>query len=187
MCWATMAAAGVFQKLTPLFWAAAGGVAVIVKSFARIHETNLKKQGMLPLTFANPSDYDKASACWLPPCCAASWGVLLGFMLGQDNTCLVHRDLSRTVQRVHACWQHLKQARASSFLAAPHAPWPQVTPFDKVSLDLSGFAPGKPLTLKLTHPDGKTENITVNQTFNENQITWFKAGSALNAMAQSKK
>ena len=68
-----------------------------------------------------------------------------------------------------------------------HTPWLQVTPFDKVSLDLSGFAPGKPLTLKLTHPDGKTENITVNQTFNENQITWFKAGSALNAMAQSKK
>ncbi len=36
-----------------------GGAAVIVKSFARIHETNLKKQGMLPLTFANPADYDK--------------------------------------------------------------------------------------------------------------------------------
>ncbi len=36
-----------------------GGRAIIVKSFARIHETNLKKQGMLPLTFANPSDYDK--------------------------------------------------------------------------------------------------------------------------------
>ncbi len=36
-----------------------GGVAVIVKSFARIHETNLKKQGALPLTFANPADYDK--------------------------------------------------------------------------------------------------------------------------------
>jgi aconitate hydratase len=35
------------------------GAAIIVKSFARIHETNLKKQGMLPLTFANPSDYDK--------------------------------------------------------------------------------------------------------------------------------
>lgn len=38
---------------------AAGGRAVIVKSFARIHETNLKKQGMLPLTFANPADYDQ--------------------------------------------------------------------------------------------------------------------------------
>ena len=36
-----------------------GGLAIIVKSFARIHETNLKKQGMLPLTFANPADYDK--------------------------------------------------------------------------------------------------------------------------------
>jgi aconitase A len=35
-----------------------GGRAIIVKSFARIHETNLKKQGMLPLTFANPADYD---------------------------------------------------------------------------------------------------------------------------------
>lgn len=36
-----------------------GGRAIIVKSFARIHETNLKKQGVLPLTFANPADYDK--------------------------------------------------------------------------------------------------------------------------------
>ncbi len=36
-----------------------GGKAIIVKSFARIHETNLKKQGILPLTFANPADYDK--------------------------------------------------------------------------------------------------------------------------------
>ena len=36
-----------------------GGRAIIVKSFARIHETNLKKQGMLPLTFADPADYDK--------------------------------------------------------------------------------------------------------------------------------
>jgi aconitate hydratase len=35
-----------------------GGKAIIVRSFARIHETNLKKQGMLPLTFANPEDYD---------------------------------------------------------------------------------------------------------------------------------
>merc|ERR1712046_502754 len=38
-----------------------GGVAIIVRSFARIHETNLKKQGMLPLTFANPADYDRIS------------------------------------------------------------------------------------------------------------------------------
>ena len=42
-----------------------GGAAVIVKSFARIHETNLKKQGLLPLTFADPADYDKVhSLCW---------------------------------------------------------------------------------------------------------------------------
>ena len=40
-----------------------GGCAVIVRSFARIHETNLKKQGMLPLTFANPADYAKVCAC----------------------------------------------------------------------------------------------------------------------------
>jgi len=36
-----------------------GGRAIIVKSFARIHETNLKKQGLLPLTFSDPADYDK--------------------------------------------------------------------------------------------------------------------------------
>lgn len=40
-----------------------GGRAIIVKSFARIHETNLKKQGVLPLTFANPADYDKVRFC----------------------------------------------------------------------------------------------------------------------------
>lgn len=39
-----------------------GGRAIIVKSFARIHETNLKKQGMLPLTFADPADYDKVDS-----------------------------------------------------------------------------------------------------------------------------
>ncbi|KAK3487232.1 aconitase family-domain-containing protein [Neurospora crassa] len=38
-----------------------GGLAIITRSFARIHETNLKKQGMLPLTFADPADYDKIS------------------------------------------------------------------------------------------------------------------------------
>lgn len=44
-----------------------GGRAIIVKSFARIHETNLKKQGMLPLTFANPADYDKVRIYLSPP------------------------------------------------------------------------------------------------------------------------
>jgi aconitate hydratase len=95
-----------------------GGVAVIVKSFARIHETNLKKQGMLPLMFADPKDYDK------------------------------------------------------------------VAPTDRISiLGLKTFTPGKPLTLQGKRADGSTYDLTVNHTFNENQIAWFKAGSALNAMA----
>lgn len=96
-----------------------GGVAIIVKSFARIHETNLKKQGMLPLTFANPSDYDK------------------------------------------------------------------IAPTDRISiLGLKDFAPGKGLTLQGKRTDGSTYTIPVNHTFNENQINWFKNGSALNAMAK---
>ncbi|CAH1794200.1 unnamed protein product [Owenia fusiformis] len=96
-----------------------GGRAIIVKSFARIHETNLKKQGMLPLTFADPSDYDR------------------------------------------------------------------VQPTDKISLvGLADIAPGKPLQCVLKHSDGSSENITLNHTFNEQQITWFKAGSALNRMAE---
>jgi aconitate hydratase len=95
-----------------------GGRAVLVKSFARIHETNLKKQGMLPLTFADPADYDK------------------------------------------------------------------VGPFDRLSIKgLKSFAPGKQLTIQGKRPDGSTYSFPVNQTFNENQITWFKHGSALNAMA----
>jgi aconitate hydratase len=97
-----------------------GGRAVIVKSFARIHETNLKKQGMLPLTFSNTADYDK-----------------------------VRED-------------------------------------DKVSiLGLEGIAPGKPLTVRLDHADGTTEDIEVQHTFSDAQLTWFKAGSSLNALALS--
>ncbi|KAJ3280509.1 Aconitate hydratase mitochondrial [Borealophlyctis nickersoniae] len=95
-----------------------GGVAVIVKSFARIHETNLKKQGMLPLTFADPKDYDK------------------------------------------------------------------ISPEDHVSIvGLTSFQPGKPLTLRVHKKGGKDVDITLNHTFNEGQIAWFKAGSALNKMA----
>lgn len=89
--------------------------AVIVKSFARIHETNLKKQGMLGLTFANEADYDK---------------------IKEDDT------------------------------------------FNFV--DLNAFAPGKQLTLEIVHADGSTESIKLNHTYNEQQIGWFKAGSALN-------
>ncbi|XP_029645890.1 aconitate hydratase, mitochondrial [Octopus sinensis] len=94
-----------------------GGRAIIVKSFARIHETNLKKQGMLPLTFANSADYDK------------------------------------------------------------------IQPTDRISiLGLKTFAPGKPLTCEVKHEDGSTDTFLLHHTFNEGQITWFKAGSALNRM-----
>lgn len=89
--------------------------AVLVKSFARIHETNLKKQGMLALTFANEADYDK---------------------IQEDDTV--------------------------NFL------------------DLVDFAPGKPLALELVHANGSKETIAVNHTYNQQQIEWFKAGSALN-------
>jgi len=96
-----------------------GGRAIIVKSFARIHETNLKKQGVLPLTFANPADYDK------------------------------------------------------------------IQPTDKVSiLGLNSFAPGKPLDCEIKHADGKVDKIKLNHSFNELQISWFRAGSALNRMKE---
>jgi len=100
-----------------------GGKAIIVKSFARIHETNLKKQGMLPLTFADPADYDR-----------------------------VRED-------------------------------------DRISiLGITSFAPGTPLKMVLKHPDGTVDECLVNHSFNENQIGWFKAGSALNLIAaQTKK
>ncbi|MGD1890299.1 MAG: aconitate hydratase, partial [Cyclobacteriaceae bacterium] len=88
---------------------------VLVKSFARIHETNLKKQGILALTFANPSDYDKVQ---------------------EDDT----------VEKV----------------------------------DLDQFAPDKQVTLKFNHADGSEYLIKTNHTYNENQIEWFKSGSALN-------
>jgi len=96
-----------------------GCKAVVVRSFARIHETNLKKQGVLALTFANPQDYDK---------------------IQQD---------------------------------------------DRISiLGLTGFAPGKDLTLRLHHADSTTEDLCVRHTCNQAQIEWFKAGSALNKIKQ---
>ena len=98
------------------------GKAIITKSFARIHETNLKKQGMLPLTFANPADYDK-----------------------------IQED-------------------------------------DKLSiLGLDKFAEGKPLKLVIKHKDGSKEEAQLNHSFNAGQIAWFKAGSALNLIAQQQK
>jgi aconitate hydratase len=95
--------------------------AILVKSFARIHETNLKKQGMLALTFADKADYDK---------------------IREDDI------------------------------------------FDITGL--MTFAPEKQLTIVIHHSDGKIEKILVNHTYNKNQIDWFKAGSALNAMGKSK-
>ena len=92
-----------------------GVKAVLVKSFARIHETNLKKQGMLALTFADENDYD--------------------LVLEDDSIDLV---------------------------------------------DLNQFAPGKQLTVALKHSNGTSHSIIVNHTYNENQIEWFKKGSALN-------
>ncbi len=89
--------------------------AVLVKSFARIHETNLKKQGMLALTFNDKADYEK---------------------FREDDTIDIN--------------------------------------------GLTGFAPGKPLTLVLNHTDGTTDTITANHTYNDQQIEWFKAGAALN-------
>ncbi len=98
-----------------------GVKAVLVKSFARIHETNLKKQGMLALTFANETDYDKI----------------------QEND---------TINFV----------------------------------DLVDFAPGKPLNLEFVHADGTKDFIVANHTYNEGQIGWFVAGSALNLIAAGK-
>jgi aconitate hydratase len=91
--------------------------AILVRSFARIHETNLKKQGMLALTFANKEDYDK-----------------------------VQEDDSIDI------------------------------------IGLTSFAPGKPLTVVLNHKDGSKDEITVNHTYNEPQIGWFRAGGALNVI-----
>ncbi|WP_338730940.1 aconitate hydratase [Mangrovimonas cancribranchiae] len=95
-----------------------GVAAVIVKSFARIHETNLKKQGMLALTFDNENDYD---------------------LIQEDDT--------------------------FNFL------------------DLNEFAPDKPLTIEIAHADGSKDQIKVNHTYNEAQIAWYNAGSALNLIA----
>ena len=96
-----------------------GVSAVIVKSFARIHETNLKKQGMLALTFANEADYDK---------------------IHENDT------------------------------------------FDFI--DLTAFAPEKSLTLRVHHENSTHDDIQLNHTYNESQIAWFKAGSALNLIKQ---
>lgn len=92
---------------------------VLVKSFARIHETNLKKQGMLALTFENKDDYE---------------------LVQEEDVVDV--------------------------------------------LGLKELAPDKPLTIKLHHKDGTTDTLLANHSLNENQIAWFRAGSALNLIKQ---
>jgi aconitate hydratase len=91
--------------------------AILVKSFARIHETNLKKQGMLALTFVDKNDYDKVRE--------------------DDKICV---------------------------------------------LGLTEFKPDARLILELQHNDGTAEKFEVAHTYNQAQIDWFKAGSALNEM-----
>lgn len=94
-----------------------GCAAVLVRSFARIHETNLKKQGVLPLTFAGPADYEKV------------------------------REL------------------------------------DRVSIGgLAELAPDRPLRITLHHDDGSEEHFEAEHTLNEDQVEWFRAGSALNLL-----
>jgi len=94
-----------------------GCAAVITKSLARIHETNLKKQGILALTFSNPDDYEK------------------------------------------------------------------ILEDDKISLvGLNNLKPQKQVTCKITHNDGTSDEILLNHSYNESQINWFKAGSALNVL-----
>jgi aconitate hydratase len=93
-----------------------GAAAVLVRSFARIHETNLKKQGVLPLTFQDPADYER---------------------FGQD---------------------------------------------DRVSITgLYTLEPGKPVTVRIKKPDGRTDELQVRHSMTREQIAWFRAGSALNA------
>ena len=98
-----------------------GCAAVITKSFARIHETNLKKQGILALTFSNQEDYDK---------------------INQE---------------------------------------------DKISLvDLDKLAPQQPVKCIITHSSGDKEDIMLDHSYNQSQIEWFKAGSALNVLRNKK-
>ncbi|HLF40066.1 MAG TPA: aconitate hydratase, partial [Acidimicrobiia bacterium] len=98
-----------------------GGRAIIARSFARIHEANLKKQGVLALTFADPADYEKIRV---------------------DDT-----------------------------------------------LDVTGLAelaPGRPVTVVLHHSDGTTDEIATTHTMSDEHIAWFRAGSALNLLRQTR-
>ena len=95
-----------------------GCAAVVARSFARIHESNLKKQGLLALTFRNPAD------------------------------------------------------------------WERILPGDRLDLvGLAGLREGRPLDCGLRHADGSSERLALCHSYRESQLAWFRAGSALNAMA----
>ncbi|MGI9609453.1 MAG: aconitase family protein, partial [Acidimicrobiia bacterium] len=96
------------------------GLVAIARSFARIHETNLKKQGMVPLTFADPSDYDR---------------------IGEDDRVAV--------------------------------------------VGLADLAPGQPVTVEVTPASGDRWSFQGNHTFSDEQIEWFRAGSALNVIRRN--
>jgi len=92
---------------------------IFARSFARIHETNLKKQGVVPLTFADRATYD-----------------------------LIEED-------------------------------------DRINvLGLASLTPDVPVTCQIVKPDGTTIDFLGNQTFSDEQIGWFRAGSALNIVKQ---
>jgi aconitate hydratase len=98
-----------------------GGLVVIARSFARIHETNLKKQGMLPLTFVDPSTYD---------------------LIAED---------------------------------------------DRISvLGLASLAPGESVDCVITKVDGRRVEFSCHHTFSDEQLEWFRAGSALNLIRDAK-
>lgn len=98
-----------------------GVKAIVVKSFARIHETNLKKQGVLTLTFSDPDDYEKI----------------------------------REKDRIDI-------------------------------LGLESLSPGRCLVMILHHEDGSEDELSVNHSYSEKQILWFKAGSALNLIRKNR-
>lgn len=91
----------------------------LAKDLVRIHESNLKKQCILALTFVNPADYDKI----------------------------------REKDRISA-------------------------------LDLKDLASGRHITIELTHKDGSKEHFEAQHSHNERQLSWFRAGSALNAVTK---
>ncbi len=149
-----------------------GGVAIIVKSFARIHETNLKKQGMLPLTFANPADYDKIAPT--DRCVPKGVGELaLRQPFSPWHGAALRGDQGDLGSRQSVC------ARVPRGVCVVG-----VACVRRLSIvGLKTFSPGVPLKLVGKRVDGSTYEFPVNHTFNDNQINWFKHGSALNAMA----